>query len=953
MTTTVDEVSFDLIVRGKHHKPVLNLQPSQLAVTDGGSSVPLTSLHLVDAASGSEHLAFLVFDRLDPDEAKAARKIAAKILGEIPETGYAIAVLRVEGRLHLVQTFTADRSLVLAAATQATSSAHRSAGINPAEKELIAAVHGDALTPGADGRAKARLLLAALERSQTIVENRHTHPSLAALEALVDSSRFLTGRKFLFYFSAGVDGSSDARDLLRSIMSQANRAGVTVWVVDTGRINERMSSAQQANLASSIIGKGPISGSASAFGASGGGFGVGGGGLNSVAAENTGGFAFGNFSGDQSPLASLAFGTGGMYIGSYGSHKHQLRRLHEDLTSWYEATWKPPIKSYDGQFRPVIIRSLRKHVKIRARSGYFAVPLEERAAIRPFEIPLMRILAAPALPSNLAFHAEVLNLGVLPDADLSDSNDSSGELIVQVPVSRLESREDATTRISLADAAILAVIKDSNGTVVGRFGEDFPLHEAPNQMQSDGQAITLEEHFSAAPGRYTLETAVMDRLSNKAGAQRSTFTIEAPPHGPALGGVALVKTIEPDESDNQGFDPMYYEDGRVVPNLSADLPQGTRSLSLFFLVHPVAGSHNQPALRMRILLNGRQVVDAPLKLDKVSGDGAAIPYLATIHGGVFTPGKYQVQAVISQDGETAFSSSSFTVEGTIAASGSASAPLMAAGADNPDAIDPGLVSKAVAGGGKFVVTEPRDPLPAPTEAQTQAMIAAARERALAWSNSLVNFLCDEVTQHFAPSGLGNWKLHDTLVERVSYIGHHESRTTLLLNGNRSSKPPDQLKFAHSAGEFGAMFDIIFAPSAKAVFTWKRHALLDGQPVEVFAFKVARAHSGYDLVDRDGHDLYVGFHGLLYLDPATESVRRIQLDADDIPSKLLVRAASISIDYSWVAMQDHDFLLPVRGAVSFWETRRRPVLNEFEFHDYHRFGSETRIITGPPNDLPKH
>jgi hypothetical protein len=91
-------------------------------------------------------------------------------------------------------------------------------------------------------------------------------------------------------------------------------------------------------------------------------------------------------------------------------------------------------------------------------------------------------------------------------------------------------------------------------------------------------------------------------------------------------------------------------------------------------------------------------------------------------------------------------------------------------------------------------------------------------------------------------------------------------------------------------------------------------------------------------------LPVGFHGLLYLDPATRSVRRISVDADDIPPSLRVRASSISVDYSWISMNNHDFLLPVRGAVSLHETRSRPVLNNFELLDYRRFGSQIRILT---------
>lgn len=225
------------------------------------------------------------------------------------------------------------------------------------------------------------------------------------------------------------------------------------------------------------------------------------------------------------------------------------------------------------------------------------------------------------------------------------------------------------------------------------------------------------------------------------------------------------------------------------------------------------------------------------------------------------------------------------------------------------------------------------------------MIDDARKRALGWSDTLENFLCFEITNHSVDTtGEGDWKHTDTLVELMKYVDHGESRTTLMLNGDPNSVAPDQLHFIHSAGEFGAMFHVLFNPAAKTVFKWKGYAVLDGQPVDVFTFQVARANSGYDLSDRINHTRPVGFHGLLYLEPATRSVRRISIDADDIPTSLLIRASSMSVDYSWVSMQDHDFLLPVRGAVSLQETRRRAVLNEFEFRNYHRFGSQSRLVT---------
>jgi VWFA-related protein len=940
LSTIVDEVSLDMAVRTKHNKPVLDLEPSQLTVTDAGSPVRLSSLRLVTADSGSEHLVTLVFDQLSRSAAKRARAVAEKILGVFPEKGFSFAVLQVNGRLRLLQPYTPDRGLVDTAITDATPAkpAPPLADLTPAEKTLTTSIQSDSLAVGSEHRAEGKLILSALEESQRILEESHGNPSLAALQAIVLSDRLLTGRKFILYFSEGI--GPDAHDKLQSILGLANRAGVTICVVDANLENPQVRSAQAAAMASSILGGGnsfglgtmPGSTASSAIGQPGTGFGL-------AAVHNSSGFQFGDVDDPASPLVPLATGTGGIYIGPSGGFDHPLQQLHGDLTSWYQAAWAPQIKSYDGKFRPIAVHSLRKDVVIRARSGYFAVEPTEATGVRPFEMPLLNILAGSTLPTDVAFHAGILHLGELPDGD-------AGELTVQVPISQLAVREDTNAHISAVHVAIVAVIKDSKGTILQRFGQDFPLHETPDMFRADsGHGITLDKHFSADPGVYTLEAAVMDRIANKASAQSTTFTIEPPQKGPSLSDIALVESVKPIDEESEAFEPMRFGDGRVVPNLVTALPGDTHSLSLFFLVHPIAGSQSQPGLRMQIFRNGQLITEMPMELDKVSGTGAAIPYLGTIKGHAFAAGDYRVKALLSQDGGTASSSIAFSVKGDSAVSNAPNSSLTAAGSGSAEGINSSLVSEASTANSEFVVTSPKDPVPAPTDAEKQAMIEGARQRALAWSDSLVNFHCYEVTDHsIDDTGTGDWKHKDTLVEMMRYVDRGESRSAVLLNGDRSSVQPDQLQFAHSAGEFGAMFQIVFNPSAKAVFTWKQSAFIDGQPVQVFAVKVARANSSFDLYDRNGRAGQAGFHGLVYLDPVTLSVRRISIDADDIPPTLLIRASSMSIDYSWVTMQDNDFLLPARGAVSLQEARKRPVRNEFEFLGYRRFGSQSRVLT---------
>jgi VWFA-related protein len=941
LTTTVDEVSLDLVVRTKKNKPILDLKPSDLAVTDNGSPVNLADLHLITGESKSEHLVTFLFDRLDPAPAKAARNIAERILKTIPDKGYYFAVLEMNGRLRLIQAYTTNRDFLDKAITAATTPnpAGADSGLNQEEKDLISVAQGDSLSVDAADRAHARVLVSGLDESQRILQEQHDYPSLSALLALARTQRQITGRKLVVYFAEGLNANSDTRDTIKSIVGQANRAGVTICAVDSNaldkQVGDRMKSAMTvASLgvgnALSTAGNAPARGSTDPTP----------GGMIQENAMNMSQLEFDSLDEVRSPLVNLATGTGGVYIRAGASLKKPLDQLHDDLTTYYEAAYTPAIKNYDGQFRPIAIQPLRKDLVVRTRSGYFAIPPGSGSGIRPFEVPLLTILGNPAaLPNAIAFHASVLRLGELPDGN-------SGALTVEVPVSQLEIHDDGNTHISSVHLSIVALVKDEKGAILQRFSEDIPRHEAPDMLRSEqGQFIVMQRHFSAEPGTYTLETAVLDRLSNKAGVQRSTFTIDPAPHGLSLSDIALVRTIEPLHEESETFEPMRYMNGRIIPDLSSELPEKTRTLSLFFMVHPLAGSTTQPQLEMQIIRNNELLGKMPLELRKTSGTGTALPYLGTIQSHVFPPGNYQIKTMLTQDGQTTSSTVSFSVEGTIAASTAPAASFTTTSDTGDTAADQHLTANAAVANSQFVIASPTNPVPPPTDTEMHDIVESARQRALAWSETLPNFFCVEITDHSVdPSGHGDWHHKDNVVQLMRYVDHKESRTTVELNGQPSSVEPDQLDFAHSVGEFGGMFQLVFDPSAKTKFTWKESDVLDGQPVQVFAFQVALANSNFDLTGLNNRQHAVGFHGLVYLDMATRSVRRITIDADDIPEILQVRASSMSVDYSWISINKHDYLLPIRGAVSLREGKHQAILNEFEFRNYRRFGSQIRILT---------
>jgi hypothetical protein len=71
VSANVDQISFDLVAHDRKGRPVLDLKPAEIAVTDGDSPVTVSSLRLVTGNQEGEHLVILVFER--PPRAAGAR----------------------------------------------------------------------------------------------------------------------------------------------------------------------------------------------------------------------------------------------------------------------------------------------------------------------------------------------------------------------------------------------------------------------------------------------------------------------------------------------------------------------------------------------------------------------------------------------------------------------------------------------------------------------------------------------------------------------------------------------------------------------------------------------------------------------------------------------------------------------------------------------------------------
>jgi VWFA-related protein len=992
-STVVDEVSLDLVILDKSHRPVRDLKPEDLTITDNNTPVKLQGLRLVSGNANSDHLVTLVFDHFGGATAKNAQNVALKILSALPTKGFSYSLLDFSGRLRLIQGFTYDKAQIeksikivtekaandrtQALELTATSNvlakpvskadAETAADSVEAEKYLIS-VARTGVDPAGNHvdlkmRARYQTLLAALEDARRTMKDQHALPTLAGLMALVKSQTKIAERKSLIYFTQNLQMDTASKEMIKTVTGVANQAGVSVYVVDLDALNNAGRHEMQNALLNGQAPFNPVRVATSPY-------------TTAMPMQQQSSTPLGvatpqnpmpswgqaqdiaqmtdfmrngfedtkdPLGSNKSPLADLAKNTGGGYIDAQMSLKKPLEQMLQDMTTYYEAYYIPPIKDYDGSFRTITAKSVRAGLNVKTKTGYFALAPGAENGIRPFEVPLMKVLSQPALPNDVMFHAAVVRSGDLPDGNAST-------VAVEVPLNELQTKEDTHTNLYTAHVSIVVEIKDKSGTVFEHFGEDISKRGSMESSdKGKSEVISMQRHFMSSPGQYTMDVAVLDQLSGKSSAKRIPFEIAAttPGTGPILSDMVLVRKMDAYDEDSDPTEPLKYEKAKVTPNLVGLVPHDAKQISMFVILHPDPKEADAPVLEMQVIRNGKAGRRVPLPLKKAA-EGEAVPYLATFPTSL-APGFYQVKATLTQGGKSAEQSVAFTVMGngaTLAATndGAGDVNLQAAAE-----VDPEL-------GGHLSITVPANPIPPPTAEEVGTLIGDARTQAVAYRESLPNFMCIEVTNRSIDlSGTGDWRHRDTIAELLRYQDDQESRTTLEVNGEASSADRDAMLVKSSAfmgrGELGGMLKAVFDPKAQTEFKWKETDTLGNGTVQVFAYHVALENSKFYITGSNNMEIKVAFHGLVYIDTATHSVRRVTLIAEDIPKEFPTHSSAMAVDYDYVVINTHDYLVPVGAEVSLKQGKHEAVMNTMEFRNYRRYGSNLRILEGLQEQNP--
>src|SRR5262245_3874867 len=684
-----EEVLLDIVARDKKGRPVTDLKADEIEVFEDGVKQQITSFRKVEktdltAGAGASNntsnpvsnntvdplrqinLVTMVFERLNNEGRLLARDAAREFLKSELRRNVMVAVFTLDQQLRVLQQFTNDGAKLNAAVDRATGAASSqfAAQSDAIQRELenlvraqanLEAASGDARSSGGAGigqaAVEARLAEVTtnmLRQTDDAQREQQGASSVFSLLALIRGQRRLAGRKTVLYFSEGLQLTPNVVPVFRNAISAANRANVSFYAIDarglqtarqTDAARESLTAAARAN-EQQLRSRGGQAVTPEQI----------------KAMDNAESSILKNA---QENLASLAETTGGFLIANTNDLRAPMRRIATELYDYYEISYVPQIREYDGKFRGLAVKTSRQDAILQARSGYFALPPNEGGGpnLLGFEAAMLAALGSAKPPRDFDYRATAMRFA---------SNDAGTQytLIIEAPLANLTLVADQEKKIYRTHFAMMALLKNADGQVVQKFSQDYPIEGPIDRLEALKRGnVVFVRNFHLTPGRYTLETAAHDREANRISARRAVVVVPPAGQGVGMSSIAVIKRIDPVDSNVKDPDnPLRFEQGKIIPNLGEAIqPKSGAQVAFFFVVYPVPGSNEKPGLTLEFLLGGQVIARATHELSQPDARGR-IAYIASAPMETFKAGRYELRAVVTQGQQAVEEHAFFVVE---------------------------------------------------------------------------------------------------------------------------------------------------------------------------------------------------------------------------------------------------------------------------------------------------
>lgn len=656
--TFAQEVLLDLVVRDKRGRAVKDLKPEELEILESNSPRQLRSLRLVEGWNVTDQtapgrpesqeldplrqlrLVVLAIDRLGPDGRRIARDAAKELFSKPLERNVYYMVVQLDPVMKIVRPFSNDPVLLRWAVDQATGGAPTSYATETSREQASEPAQ----------QAMQRIVRAIEQATEEMSRQQQGSQSVFGLLSVVSGLRVIEGRKTVLYFAEGLELPAGVQPVYQSLLGTANRTNTSFYSIDARGLTTRLDS---------------------------------GGALPSISSPDQDGSAGPppprtQLPGDlpaqstrrntQNNLLHLAESTGGLLLANANDFRGSLQRIKEDVHAYYLASYLPDDVTWDGKFRPVTIRVKRAGVTVQSRNGYFALPPEVQAILLSHEVPLFRALSSTPLPRQVDYRAAAFRFR---PGEGEDHSMIQCAFHIEVPMGNVTIRRNEAAKTFEARVSFLVLMKDPQGVIQRKISRDVPYSGPLDKLEQFRQGnFAYNEYFPLAPGRYIMESALIDRTGERLSAKRQVFVLSAPPKGIGLSTLTLVRRIEPaglqegtaEAKAVKANDPFRFAGGKVIPSLAGTLKGGAGSaLPLYFVVYPLQNSAEKPALTLEIVTDGRRAAQANPDLPPADATGR-IAYLATLPLDTLVPGTYQLVATVRQGESIAQEILGFDVE---------------------------------------------------------------------------------------------------------------------------------------------------------------------------------------------------------------------------------------------------------------------------------------------------
>lgn len=245
----------------------------------------------------------------------------------------------------------------------------------------------------------------------------------------------------------------------------------------------------------------------------------------------------------------------------------------------------------------------------------------------------------------------------------------------------------------------------------------------------------------------------------------------------------------------------------------------------------------------------------------------------------------------------------------------------------------------------------------PSETEGDELLQRTRNVTLAAANAMPDFIVKQIIKRYVAYGnTTNWVPQDNLSIAVGYRANAGEQYKLLtVNGMPTGEEVKEgkdiskyVKGTTSSGvEYISALADIFKPEARTEFKMVDTDVIQTRRTIVYEYSVKKEFSQLSLsVGETGNSTVAGSRGRMWIDRELDRVIRFEQIATEIPGDFPITAASSTIDYDWVNINDHKYLLPMHSEILLTTVQPKFVLqsrNDVRFRSYQKFGAELKVV----------